>query len=85
MDIIITKIKIKKLKRIKKMIKSKIFMNSNFRDLLFKREKQNKNFRLMEELTWILIKLNIFKISKLILIKKLKSFSRSSNKNFRVL
>ena len=53
-------------------IKLMIFMSSNFKEFLFKREKQNVKFMLMEELTWILTKLNNFKICKLILIKKIK-------------
>ena len=65
-------IKIKQVKRKKKMIKLKIFMRSNFKEYLFMREKQNVKFMLMEELTWILTKLNNFKICKLILIKKIK-------------
>ena len=65
-------IKIKQVKRKKKMIKLKIFMSSNFKEFLFMREKQNVKFMLMEELTWILTKLNNFKICKLILIKKIK-------------
>jgi len=65
-------IKIKQVKRKKMRIKLKIFKICNIKDLLIKREKQNVKFRLMEEFTWILTKLNNFKICKLILIKKIK-------------